>query len=80
MKKWTDLSARQIDLLKTGIVSGIWIVVFALLAVFLVNVISALAFKQILDSVMAKGGKDGVQLFLEGVITRLGVILDYFHE
>ncbi|MBR5519510.1 MAG: hypothetical protein IKU55_02215 [Clostridia bacterium] len=67
MKKWTDLSARQVDLLKTGIVSGIWIVVFALLAVFLTNVISALAFKQILDGVMAKGGKDGVQLFLEGV-------------
>ena len=67
MKKWTDLSARQIDLLKTGIVSGIWIVVFALLAVFLVNVISALAFKQILDSVMAKGGNvSGGSLITEG--------------
>ena len=67
MKRLTDLSDRQLDLLKTSTVSGIWFVVFALLSVFLTNVVCTLAFKQIIDGVMSEGGKDGVQLFLEGV-------------
>lgn len=67
MKRLTDLSDRQLNLLKTSIVSGIWFVVFALVSVFLTNVICTLAFKQIVDSVMSEGGKDGVQFFLEGV-------------
>ena len=75
MKRLTDLSDRQLDLLKTSVVSGIWFIVLALLSVFLTNVICTLAFKEIVDGVMSAGGKDGVQLFLEGVSYAVFVVL-----
>lgn len=81
MKKMRELSPNEIQLLKTGSISLIWTVLWSLIAVFLTTVVCTLMFRGIIDDVMRRSNKDGVQLFLEGVsyvvFTVLCVVSDF---
>ena len=59
---------RDPKLWKSAAVSLIWIAFFALLSVFLTNVLFGVALRRVLDSIEYHGGgKQKVQLVLEGV-------------